>query len=554
MAGQSRTLKLSILADVDELKKSLNVGSKDVDGFAGKIGDFSKKAALAFAAAAAAAGAMAIKIGVDAVKAASDLGETISKVNVLFGETAKDIEKFASGAATSLGQTKQQALDAAATFATFGRSAGLSGKDLSKFSIDFVKLSSDLASFNNTTPEQAINAIGSALRGEAEPLRAYGVLLDDASLRQSALSLGIIKTTKEALTPQQKVLAAQALIYQQTGAAQGDFERTSDGLANKTRILTAQLENAKVTIGEALLPIVLELANFFSEKVIPIVEQVAAAFGENKDGLGGTLTTLADGIKSFVQPIFNGFKKAFDSIKDTIVENKDEFEKFFNVVKAAAPIIGNVIGAAFDVIGKLASIVLNVMANVVGALQGLINTAIDLINLAIKGINLVKPGSDIAPIGKIGSSTVSTATGALGNLQLSTGTVIGTGATGATGGLTGGNTSTGGLTGTGATGGLTTIAKKVTKVVDDVAGAFDVFGANTTSLAGIMAASNQPFQFGTSGVNTSSLAGIMAASSPTINLTVNGAMDAEGTARTIVDTLNNSYYRGTSGAGQLIFP
>jgi hypothetical protein len=262
MAGQSRTLKLSILADVDKLKQSLNVGSKDVDGFAGKIGDFSKKAALAFAAVAAAAGAMAIKIGVDAVKAASDLSETISKVGVLFGDTADDIEKFADGAASSLGQTKQQALDAAATFATFGKSAGLSGKDLSKFSIDFVKLSSDLASFNNTSPEQAINAIGSALRGEAEPLRQYGVLLDDASLRQAALELGIISTTKNALTPQQKVLAAQALIYKQTGTAQGDFERTSDGLANKTRILTAQLENAKTTIGEALLPIVLELANF----------------------------------------------------------------------------------------------------------------------------------------------------------------------------------------------------------------------------------------------------------------------------------------------------
>jgi hypothetical protein len=139
MARESRTLKLSILADVDKLKQSLNVGSKDVDGFAGKIGDFSKKAALAFAAVAAAAGAMAIKIGVDAVKAASDLSETISKVGVLFGDTADDIEKFADGAASSLGQTKQQALDAAATFATFGKAAGLSGKDLSKFSIDFVK-------------------------------------------------------------------------------------------------------------------------------------------------------------------------------------------------------------------------------------------------------------------------------------------------------------------------------------------------------------------------------------------------------------------------------
>ena len=558
MAGQSRTLKLSILADVDQLKKSLTTGSKDVDGFAGKIGDFSKKAALAFAAVAAAAGAMAIKIGVDAVKAASDLSETISKVGVLFGDTADDIEKFADGAASSLGQTKQEALDAAATFATFGKAAGLSGKDLSKFSIDFVKLSSDLASFNNTSPEQAINAIGSALRGEAEPLRQYGVLLDDASLRQAALELGIVSTTKNALTPQQKVLAAQALIYKQTSTAQGDFERTSDGLANKTRILSAQLENAKTTIGEALLPIVLELANLFSEKVIPIVQQVSEAFSSKVGGLGGNLEQIANSIKTFVQPIFEGFKSAFDKIKKTVEENKDEFQSFFDLVKAAAPVIGAVIGKAFDIIGSVASVVLNVFANVLGALKGLINTAIDFINLAIRGLNIINPGKDIAYIGKIGSSGGSTATGALGNLQLSTGTVL-TSSGGVTGGGTtgGGITGGGGLTGTGGTtGGGTTgigaVAKKVTKVVDDVAGAFDNFTSGTTTLAGVMAASNKPFQFGTSGVNTNSLAGIMAASNaPTINLTVNGAIDSEGTARTIVDTLNNSFYRGTGGANNL---
>jgi hypothetical protein len=362
--------------------------------FAGKIGDFSKKAALAFAAVAAAAGAMAIKIGVDAVKAASDLSETISKVGVLFGDTADDIEKFADGAASSLGQTKQQALDAAATFATFGKSAGLSGKDLSKFSIDFVKLSSDLASFNNTSPEQAINAIGSALRGEAEPLRQYGVLLDDASLRQAALELGIISTTKNALTPQQKVLAAQALIYKQTGTAQGDFERTSDGLANKTRILTAQLENAKVTIGEALLPIVLELANLFSEKVIPIVQKVADAFGSKADGMGGTLSTLANSIKSFVQPIFEGFKSAFDKIKKTVIENKDEFKAFFDVIKAAAPIIGKVIGSSFQRCRRLLQALrFQHYGKCRWSFENLINTAIDLINVAIRGFNLIKPGA-----------------------------------------------------------------------------------------------------------------------------------------------------------------
>ena len=564
MAGQSRTLKLSILADVDKLKQSLNVGSKDVDGFAGKIGDFSKKAALAFAAAAAAAGAMAIKIGVDAVKAASDLGETISKVNVLFGETAKDIEKFADGAAASLGQTKQQALDAAATFATFGKSAGLSGKDLGKFSTDFVKLASDLASFNNTSPEQAINAIGSALRGEAEPLRAYGVLLDDASLKQSALSLGIINTTKEALTPQQKVLAAQALIYQQTGAAQGDFARTSGGLANQTRILTAQLENAKVTIGEALLPIVLKLATFFSENVIPIVQKVSEAFGSKADGLGGTLSDVAEIIKNFVQPIFEGFKSAFDKIKKTIIENKDEFQAFFDVVKAAAPVIASVIGAAFNVIGSIASAVVNVFANVLGALKGLINTAIDLANIAIRAANIIKPGADIAPIGKIGSSSASGgfatggAPGAIsGGSSSSVGGITSGGLTGgltggSTGGLTGGSTSSG-LTG-GLTGGIAVVTKKVKKVADDVAGAFDDLTSGTTTLAGVMAASNQPFRFGTSGVNTNTLAGIMAASNQAVVINVNAPsiIDEEGFTRALNNAQNNSFFRGTGGATNLV--
>ena len=123
MATGSRTLKLSILADVAGLNKSLKQGETQLNGFTGKIQGFSDKISLAFKVAAAAAAAMAVKIGVDSIKAASDLGETVSKVGVLFGDSAKEIEKFAAGAAQSLGQTKQQALDAAANFAIFGSSA-----------------------------------------------------------------------------------------------------------------------------------------------------------------------------------------------------------------------------------------------------------------------------------------------------------------------------------------------------------------------------------------------------------------------------------------------
>ncbi len=69
MAG-SRTLKLSILADVDNLKKNLDTGSKEVEGFGGKLEKFGKVAAAAFAAAAAAAAAYAGKLAIEGVKAA----------------------------------------------------------------------------------------------------------------------------------------------------------------------------------------------------------------------------------------------------------------------------------------------------------------------------------------------------------------------------------------------------------------------------------------------------------------------------------------------------
>ena len=90
-----------------------------------------------------------------------------------------------------------------------------------------------------TSPRAATGPTVPGLRtvvGESEPIRNYGVLLDDATLRQEAFALGITKTTKDALTPQQKVLAAQSAIFKQTTDAQGDFARTSDSAANAQRI------------------------------------------------------------------------------------------------------------------------------------------------------------------------------------------------------------------------------------------------------------------------------------------------------------------------------
>jgi hypothetical protein len=195
-----------------------------------------------------------------AIRAASDFEEATSKVNVIFGRASKSVKDFANTAARELGQSKQSVLDAAGAFGTFGKAAGLAGEDLSTFTTDFVTLSTDLASFNNTTPEEAVQAIGAALRGEAEPLRRFGVLLNDATLKAEAMKLGIYDGSG-ALTAQQKILAAQSAIYKQTGDAQGDFARTADNLANKQRTLSALFKNFQIQLGQQLLPAATDFAN-----------------------------------------------------------------------------------------------------------------------------------------------------------------------------------------------------------------------------------------------------------------------------------------------------
>ncbi|HEY7009032.1 MAG TPA: hypothetical protein VH395_08840, partial [Jatrophihabitantaceae bacterium] len=131
--------------------------------------------------------AIGVAFAIDKIKefvnAGAELQDQLGASQVIFGKASKEVQSFASNAATSFGISKTAALDAANNFAAFGKGAGLTGKDLAGFSTNLVGLAGDLASFRGTSTEQAIEAIGAALRGETEPIRAYGVLLDDASLR-----------------------------------------------------------------------------------------------------------------------------------------------------------------------------------------------------------------------------------------------------------------------------------------------------------------------------------------------------------------------------------
>ncbi len=259
-------------------------------------------------------GIAAVGIG-KAITSASDLGEAISANEQIFGDAADQVLRFAEGAAETLGQSTQTVLDGARTFGTFGKAAGLSGDDLADFSTEFSTLASDLGSFYNTDPAEVIEALGAGLRGEAEPLRRFGILMNDASLKQAALEMGIYEGTG-ALTDQQKILAAQQLIFQQTGDAQGDFARTSDGLANQSRILKARLSNVVAELGQKFLPIASKVAGFVLDKVVPVIEKLVAIFDE--EGLAGVLRFVRDRIGEVLPVVQEKLLQAGEALVDWI--------------------------------------------------------------------------------------------------------------------------------------------------------------------------------------------------------------------------------------------
>jgi hypothetical protein len=234
------------LKGVDDSVKTASTGMSD---FVTKMKQVGATMGVAFA------GTQIVQFGKDVVMAASDMNESLSKVQVVFGQSAESVIAWSETSATAMGLSQQSALEAAGTYGNLFQAFGLSTPMAQQMSTTLVQLASDMASFNNTSIDDAILALRSGLSGETEPLKKFGVALSEARLKTEALALGLIKSTKEALTPAAKAQASYSLIMKDTILAQGDYARTADGTANTMRTLSAQFDNAKVALGQALLPV-----------------------------------------------------------------------------------------------------------------------------------------------------------------------------------------------------------------------------------------------------------------------------------------------------------
>lgn len=189
-----------------------------------------------------------------AIKAASDLQETMNKVDVSFKDQAGEVKEWAKTSLTSMGLARQSALDATALFGDMSTSMGLNTKEAATMSMGLTQLGADLASFKNVSFERAQVALAGVYTGETEALKGLGVVMTEGNLAAFAQSRGIKKNIQD-MTQAEKVQLRYAYVMGVTKNAQGDFARTSESTANQIRMTKERFKELSAQVGDRLTPI-----------------------------------------------------------------------------------------------------------------------------------------------------------------------------------------------------------------------------------------------------------------------------------------------------------
>ena len=295
MAG-NRTLKLSILADVDDLKKKLGQGEKEVEGFGNKLGEFGKKAAAAFAVAAAAAAAYAGKLLIDGVKAAIEdekaqvkLAQTLENTTGATREQIKAVEDqiLKMSLATGVADDKLRP-----SFEKLVRATN----DVEKAQ-KLQTLALDIAAGSGKDLETVSVALAKAYDGTNTSLQRLGVGLSAAELK----SMSFDDVTKS---------------LAQTFGGQASLQ--ADTFSGKMARMQVAFDEAKESVGARLLPILTQLLDAFNTKVGPAVQAIqdklkplTKAIDDNKE----EFTALWNFLNKYIVPIMTGaLKSAFSGI------------------------------------------------------------------------------------------------------------------------------------------------------------------------------------------------------------------------------------------------
>lgn len=204
-------------------------------------------------AAGAAALALSATIGKQVILAGSDVEEMMGKFDAVFRDNADNVEAWADSFGDDVGRSKFELMDFASTLQDTFVPLGFARDEGAELSKQLTELAVDLASFNNEAEPETIASLQSAIVGNHETMRKYGVIITQTTLDQKLLSMGIQGGIRAA-TEQEKVQARLNIIMEGTTDAQGDAARTSGSFANQSRKLKSQLSEMMGEAGRDELP------------------------------------------------------------------------------------------------------------------------------------------------------------------------------------------------------------------------------------------------------------------------------------------------------------
>jgi phage-related minor tail protein len=298
------TIDVILTADGISFQKELDKSTKAAEAFDTKMKNVGKGMMKAGGVMTAGMTLPLVAVGKTMVDAASDLGESQNAVNVVFRESADVLKKYSETSAETVGLAASDFNQLAAVTGAFLTNMGFSADQAAGETIDLTERAADMASIFNTDVSSALEAIQSGLKGEFNPLEQFGVKLNAATIEAKALEMGLADQNGQ-LSDNAKAQAALSLIYEQTNKYAGDFRNTSDGLANSSRILQAELKDASAQLGTQLLPFVLKAVQFFqglidkftnlspaAQKAIVVIGGILAVIGPVVTAVGGMITAI----------------------------------------------------------------------------------------------------------------------------------------------------------------------------------------------------------------------------------------------------------------------
>jgi phage-related protein len=368
-----RTLKLALLADTKDFISGLDKADKETRTFSDKLGKALKTGALAFAALGAAAGAAAITIGVQAVKAAIEdekaqltLAKTLENTTKATKNQIKSVEDYIKATSLAKGVTDDQlrpSLD------RLVRSTG----DVTKAQ-KLQQLALDISAGTGKDLASVSEALGKAYDGNLGALKRLGVPLDDSIVKSKDFT-----KAQEALTKQ--------------FAGQSDVAANS--FAGRMERVKIAIDEAKESIGAALLPILEKLLGFITEKALPFLNNFVAGFENVTKSVNIDLGGALEYLQSIFTPIFNGIQAAFKTVSDAIDRNREKLQPLFDLFKGIAafvkdiliPVLAIGLGEAFKIIGSIIGGIIDVIAIMVDAIAKAVQTIQGLIDKIQEYIN-----------------------------------------------------------------------------------------------------------------------------------------------------------------------